>query len=56
METLIIIALVVLSPCAYFAGFRRGQALGWLDHYFSTVANDRARRDRIGRFRHVTKP
>lgn len=53
-ELSLVVAIVVgLAGMAggYAIGFRRGQAVGWLDHYFKTVAEDRARRERNGRFK-----
>jgi hypothetical protein len=52
-----IIGLGVASLCvvgllaAYGAGLRRGKARGWCEYHFAQIARERARRDKIGRFK-----
>ena len=33
------------------AGFKKGEATGWLEHYDECVSRDRARRQRNGQFK-----
>lgn len=35
----------------YLVGERRGIARGWCEYHFDSIAQDRARRDRQGRFK-----
>jgi hypothetical protein len=42
---------VVGLLAAYGAGLRRGRARGWCDHLFAQIARERARRDKLGRFK-----
>lgn len=35
----------------YSIGFQKGKALGWQEHHFEDIEKDKARRDRLGRFK-----
>lgn len=45
-----IVLLLVAAGAGFAVGFRRGRDTGWCEHYFDTIAKERARRDRHGRF------
>ena len=50
---------VFLAPgvglVCYHVGRRVGRDEGWLEHYFETEAEKRAKRDALGRFRTLPK-
>jgi hypothetical protein len=43
--------VVVTSVVSYYEGMRRGKDAGWLEHHFSNIEKDRARRRRNGQFK-----
>ena len=48
-------ALAACAFAGYCLGKSRGVAAGWLEHYFATVAEDRARRAKDGTFQTTKK-
>lgn len=52
MNLLLIAIIAAAYLLGYLLGTRRGKAEGWVEAYFERIAADRARRNRLGQFKH----
>lgn len=47
------LCVILASLVAYLIGRKHGIALGWCEHHFDDIEQERARRDAAGRFRSI---